>query len=244
MRAFWWFEDNRIAGMARPGFNLKHWFDLGFAEAVLLGWLGSLEFKEGSLASLHRHVEHYAPKIAEFYDTSRADCLRLAATLRTETGLLEALSELNRCTEILESYELSGGLQDGTLHFRYSRERLLLEQEFLKRQGVETVISLTEHSHADDEWLQNFRMHHIPIPDLSSPNIDQVELVAELIKQSQDKGIAVHCLAGIGRTTTMLMAAHILLGHSLSSLTDHVTTKNPLYKLVGAQAAFLQSIAG
>jgi hypothetical protein len=36
MKAFWWFKENSIAGMARPGFNSVRWFDLPFDEALLL----------------------------------------------------------------------------------------------------------------------------------------------------------------------------------------------------------------
>jgi hypothetical protein len=27
MKAFWWFKENEIAGMARPGINCTRWFD-------------------------------------------------------------------------------------------------------------------------------------------------------------------------------------------------------------------------
>ncbi len=34
MKAFWWFKQDSIAGMARPGFNSVPWFDLP-SEALL-----------------------------------------------------------------------------------------------------------------------------------------------------------------------------------------------------------------
>jgi len=33
MKALWWFKDNQIAGMARPGFNHSQWFDMPFDDA-------------------------------------------------------------------------------------------------------------------------------------------------------------------------------------------------------------------
>ena len=43
MQAFWWYKENLIAGMGRPGFNRINWLDFTPEIAELLGWLGRYE---------------------------------------------------------------------------------------------------------------------------------------------------------------------------------------------------------
>lgn len=63
MKAFWWFKENSIAGMARPGFNLVRLADLSFEESVLLGWLGQYSNGRAEMSTFHRHLNTYVPKI-------------------------------------------------------------------------------------------------------------------------------------------------------------------------------------
>ena len=47
-----------------------------------------------------------------------------------------------------------------------------------------------------------------------------------------------HCLAGIGRTTTMLMAAYLVQGYALQDLAAWVRVRNPHYLFHGSQMTF------
>ena len=67
MKAFWWFEDGLIAGMARPGFNNVKWFELTFEEGVLLSWLGRYSSGHHNRSEFQEHLESYVPKMAKFY---------------------------------------------------------------------------------------------------------------------------------------------------------------------------------
>ncbi len=69
--------------------------------------------------------------------------------------------------------------------------------------------------------------------------------LADVVKKAQEqrKKIAVHCMAGIGRTSTMLLAAHLALGEDLEMLKVSIETRNPFFKLTGPQAKFIQSFA-
>ena len=80
---------------------------------------------------------------------------------------------------------------------------------------------MTERHHNRDELQHHFVLHHIGIEDLGAPHLEQVKELAGILDASKKKGekLAVHCLAGIGgRTSTMLMAAHMLKGEALRDL--------------------------
>jgi protein-tyrosine phosphatase len=57
------------------------------------------------------------------------------------------------------------------------------------------------------------------------------------------KTVVTHCLAGIGRTTTMLLAAYLVQGHSLQDLAAWIRVRNPHYLFHGSQVTFLQELA-
>jgi protein-tyrosine phosphatase len=57
------------------------------------------------------------------------------------------------------------------------------------------------------------------------------------------KNVVIHCLAGIGRTTTMLIAAYLVQGYSLAELVAWVQARNPHFQFIGCQVAFLQALA-
>lgn len=60
---------------------------------------------------------------------------------------------------------------------------------------------------------------------------------------SRKETMAVHCLAGIGRTSTMLMASHIMLGENADELEQILKKQNPTFSLVGSQGEFLRSLS-
>ena len=89
--------------------------------------------------------------------------------------------------------------------------RLNLEIDFLKKQDIRTIVSLTENHNQKEELGNHFNLHHLAIEDLKPPQFEQVLHVAEIIRKAraERKRVVVHCMAGIGRTSTMLMAAHL-----------------------------------
>ena len=241
MKAFWWFKENSIAGMARPGFNCSRWFQFDFSEAVVVGWIGQFSSGPKSIESFRDHVRTYAPKIAPFHKVNKDEFSGAVRVFETNDGISKVFDRVSKRTKILEDYDVTAN----EIHFELSRERLSWEIQFLKDQGIETIVSLTEDHHSKSDLSDHFDIYHISIRDLTPPNVEQVYQLANLIKDSKKdrKKVAVHCLAGIGRTSTMLMASHITMGEDAKDLEQILAKQNPAFQLTGSQADFLRSFS-
>lgn len=240
MRAFWWFKENSIAGMARPGFNSAHWFDLPFEEAVLVGWLGQYSSGTADILSLTHHLETYVPKIYKFYQLDEFSGSKRLQSLRSLDGIIEVIERVNRRLNIWKAFSISAT----KIQFEMNDELISQEINFLKQNQIQNVITLTEKHHQKDLLDSHFNTHHISIADLGAPTLDQAHVLADIVTRSaqRQERIAVHCLAGIGRTSTMLIAAHILLGETYDSLEILIKRQNPSFSLSGPQTDFLRSI--
>jgi protein-tyrosine phosphatase len=241
MKAFWWFKENSIAGMARPGFNCSRWFQYNFDEAVAVGWVGQFTSGARSIASFQEHLRTYAPKIAPYHKVHGEAFAREIKIFETREGISDVFNRVRQKTKILGSFEVT----DDQIRFELSRDRLQWEIQFLKEQGIETLVTLTEEHHSREELSGNFDIHHISIKDLAPPEHSQVVQLADLLKHSKTKRkkVAVHCLAGIGRTSTMLMAAHITLGENAKDLEVLLAKQNPAFQLTGSQADFIRRLS-
>ncbi len=226
--------------MARPGFNGIHWFHLSFDEAVLFGWLGQFSSSVKNISEFFKHVEIYGSKIAKFYDLDRGTFERVREMLSHPAQILRVASELNQKAKCLSKFEIVGD----KIHFELCPNRLAWEVNYLKEQGIQAVVSLTEVHHQRDVLQGHFDLHHFSIEDLNSPQFEQALQLAELIKEYRLKKqkLVVHCMAGIGRTSTMLMASHLLLGESFEELTALLAKQNPSFYLVGPQRDFIHTV--
>jgi len=123
--------------------------------------------------------------------------------------------------------------------------QLEAEIELLERHQVSVLISLIEAPFDHDMLSQRFTVHHVPIEDIAPPAPEQVYELAEHLRAALDSGrnIAVHCLAGVGRTTTMIIAAHLVLGYRLHALKAWIRRCNPHFLFRGSQASFLDALA-
>ncbi|HXJ83846.1 MAG TPA: dual specificity protein phosphatase family protein [Candidatus Methylomirabilis sp.] len=74
--------------------------------------------------------------------------------------------------------------------------------EWLAHQGVSVLINLTHHEYRDDR----FRIHAIPVTDGAAPADAQILEFCRLVERELDvpRTVYVHCLAGCGRTGTMV----------------------------------------
>jgi len=108
--------------------------------------------------------------------------------------------------------------------------------DFLKQRGIDVVVNLEEEEYFRD--YSGFIVRHIPIMDFGPPRLEDfaafVEFVYSQIKN--DRSIAVHCYAGMGRTN--LMIASFLI-HDLKidprEALELVKVKRPFYLVTQRQ---------
>jgi len=105
------------------------------------------------------------------------------------------------------------------------RNRPLAEDvAFLQREGVQTLVSLTEKP-PDSAPLEesSIRQVLIPIPDYTAPTLAQMIEFVDLVSDSAEIGepVGVHCTAGLGRSGTMSAVYLVAKG---SSADNAITT--------------------
>ena len=245
LRSFWWFIDGRVGGMGRLGYNRCHWFDLSFEEGEVLSWLGKQHVAVSALADLWRYLDQHGSKVATFYGLRPDEARDRLNRLRDRDALLAVLQSIRAKTGIFDDVSW---VDDGTqpaLRLTTSTQRRQHEVALLKQHNVTVLISLLEQPLDHPELRNDFEVFHVPVEDIAPPSRDQVYAFAETLLTSLEAGktVVTHCLAGIGRTTTMLMAAYLVQGYPLEELTAWVQGRNPHYLFHGSQVAFLQALA-
>ena len=245
MPALWWFIEGRIAGMGRPGFNRYRGTDLPLEEAIVFGWLGKLADGAAPLSHLWRFLDDYGPKLAPFHEPSTPPIAERLARLRERVCLLDTLERLNAKTQAFEDIAWRDEGPEPYLRLTRNMRQLESEIELLERHQVSVLISLIEAPFDHGVLSQRFTVHHVPIEDITPPAPEQVYELAEHLRVALDRGcnIAVHCLVGVGRTTTMIIAAHLVLGYNLHDLKSWIRRCNPHFLFRGSQAAFLDALA-
>jgi atypical dual specificity phosphatase len=101
---------------------------------------------------------------------------------------------------------------------------------WLREQGIEVLVSLTEdrprRDWADDTGLLVF---HEPLEDMEPPTQDQLDRAVSAITRAldQNKGVAVHCGAGLGRTGVVLAAYFVARGATAQNAIARIRRLRP-----------------
>ena len=79
------------------------------------------------------------------------------------------------------------------------------ELEWALRQGVKAIVTMTENA-LPDRWVGKLEYLHVPTPDLTAPDMGDIDGAVEFIRRQIKSGnpVMVHCAAGMGRAGTIL----------------------------------------
>jgi len=101
---------------------------------------------------------------------------------------------------------------------------------WVSEQGVSLVVSLTESS-VDPDTVEVLGMEllHLPIEDFHAPTPEQQLAFVREVQVRRDAGetVAVHCLAGLGRTGTMLATWLVAEGLGADEAIDEIRALRP-----------------
>jgi atypical dual specificity phosphatase len=104
------------------------------------------------------------------------------------------------------------------------------DYRWLREQGIQLLIVLTEFP-PHRPWLDDAGLLalHVPVPDFHAPTPEQMDQCVGAIHRAREQGlgVGVHCMAGLGRTGTILAAYFVSAGMSASEAIARVRTLRP-----------------
>ena len=110
--------------------------------------------------------------------------------------------------------------------------------------GITMLITLTERDIAQEPLARHgLKNLHLPIRDREPPTVAQIQMLLKRMEMLLNKGevLAVHCLAGIGRTGTVLAAWLVREGLTATEALRRVRLIDHQYVQSAEQEAFLQA---
>jgi atypical dual specificity phosphatase len=105
----------------------------------------------------------------------------------------------------------------------------LTDLDALEQEGIGAIVSLTEDFPPELRGERRFRTLHLPIRDMTPPERDQIEDFVAFVDDviTEDNAVGVHCLAGLGRTGTLIACYLVSRGRSADDAIAAVRSARP-----------------